>query len=79
MFKGSKFEEKSIYFNKGDKVFLFTHGFDIILKKEKSIKESLNDDEIEQIKSNIYDYLQDELVDYGKLKDDCTMLAINIK
>ena len=79
MFEDSKFEEVNINLESNDKIIFFTDGFEFILKKEKYIKEVLIKNNIKRVIKTIESSIENEILDKGKLEDDCTVLAVNIK
>lgn len=79
MFEDSEFEEKIINFKSNDSFFFFTDGLDFILEDNPFIEKSMSKESIEKVVSNVKKSIQNELMDNERLKDDCTMLAINVK
>ena len=79
MFEDSEFEEKIINFKSNDSFFFFTDGLDFILEDNPFIEKSMSKEDIEKVVSNVKKSIQNELMDNERLKDDCTMLAINVK
>lgn len=79
MFDNSEFCEQTIFFESGDKIFFFTDGLDFILEEDKVIQEYMRDASIFEFKNYLDDFLSDSILESGKLKDDCTMVAIEIK
>lgn len=79
MFDNSEFCEQTIFFESGDKIFFFTDGLDFILEDDKVIQEYMRDASIFEFKNYLDDFLSDSILESGKLKDDCTMVAIEIK
>lgn len=79
MFENSEFSEQTIPFESGDKIFFFTDGLDFILEEDKVIQEYMRDASIFEFKNYLDDFLSDSILESGKLKDDCTMVAIEIK
>ncbi len=78
MFEDSEFSEVVIPFGSGDKIILFTDGLDFILDDDKVIERYISKVTINQLKEYINEFLSDTVVELGKLKDDCTMLAMKI-
>ena len=79
MFENSEFSEQIISFKSGDKVFFFSDGLDFILDKDKIIQRYMGKVSISEFKEYIDEFLNDIILEIGKLKDDCTMIAIEIK
>ncbi|MBE6062950.1 MAG: PAS domain S-box protein [Clostridium butyricum] len=79
MFEDSEFEEITINLKSDDKIILFTDGFEFILENEKSISESLKHDNPKKIIKKIERSIENEILENGNLKDDCTVLVINIR
>lgn len=79
MFKDSEFTKETLKLNKGDKIYLFTDGLDFILNDNKKVKNYMNDKDIEEAKEYVYKCIEKEIIEAGKLRDDCTMLAIEVK
>lgn len=78
MFKNSEFSEQVISFQKGDKFFFFTDGLEFILDEDRIIQTYMEDVNTLQFKNYLDAFLNDTILEKGKLKDDCTMLAIEI-
>ncbi|NYC27516.1 SpoIIE family protein phosphatase [Clostridium saccharobutylicum] len=78
MFKDSEFSEQVISFQKGDKFFFFTDGLEFILDEDKIIQTYMEDVSTLQFKNYLDAFLNDTILEKGKLKDDCTMLGIEI-
>jgi len=79
MFENSEFCEQTISFKSGDKIFFFTDGLDFILDEDKIIQRYMGKVNIYQFKEYIDAFLNDTILEIGTLKDDCTMIAIEIK
>ena len=79
MFENSEFEQRIFSFESGDKIFFFSDGLDFILDEDKIIQRYMGKVSIFQFKEYIDEFLNDTILDVGKLKDDCTMIAIEIK
>ncbi|MCB2289382.1 SpoIIE family protein phosphatase [Clostridium sp. CS001] len=78
MFKDSIFDEQIIYFKKGDRFCFFSDGLEFIF--DDKIKEIyLNSIELTEFRSYLTKYLKKMLIDVEGIKDDCTLLAIEIK
>ncbi len=79
MFENSVFDEQSIHFHTGDKFYFFTDGLDFIYDdnyiKEKYLKTAT----MTEIVYDFNNYLKDTLTNIKGLKDDSTLLAIEIK
>ncbi|MFT8349338.1 SpoIIE family protein phosphatase [Clostridium saccharoperbutylacetonicum] len=78
MFEGSEFSEQVISFDKGDKIYFFTDGLDFILDEDKVVEEYMEDVGIKEFKNYINEFLEDTILEVGKLKDDSTMIAIEV-
>ena len=79
MFEDSEFYEQTIEFQKGDKFFFFTDGLDFVLDKDRVIQTYMEDVSITELKSYVNEFLNDTIFEMGKLKDDCTMMALEVK
>lgn len=79
MFKNSKFDELVLPIEPGDRIFFFTDGLDFIIDEDRVIQNYLGKVSTTTFKNYINEFLSDTIVDVGNLKDDCTMLAIDIK
>lgn len=79
MFENSEFCEQILSFESGDKVFFFTDGLDFILDEDRIIQEYMEDASIFEFKNYLDGFLSDSILDAGKLKDDCTMVAMEVK
>jgi sigma-B regulation protein RsbU (phosphoserine phosphatase) len=78
MFEDSVFDEQIIYFNQGDRFCFFTDGLEFIF--DDKIKEIyLNSVELTQFRNYLSRHLRNMLIDVEGIKDDCTLLAIEIK
>lgn len=78
MFGDSEFSEQVISFQKGDKFFFFTDGLEFILDEDRIIQTYMEDVSTLQFKNYLDEFLNDTILEKGKLKDDCTMLSIEI-
>lgn len=79
MFEDSEFCEQVISFESGDKIFFFTDGLDFILDEYKIIQMYMEEVGIDKFKGYIDEFLNDTILEIGTLKDDSTMVAIEIK
>ncbi|WP_297428246.1 PAS domain S-box protein [Clostridium sp.] len=79
MFEDSEFCEQVIHFKQGDKIYFFTDGLDFIFDEDKIVKRYMKKVSILRFKEYIDVFLNDTILDVGKLKDDCTMIAMEIK
>lgn len=79
MFEDSEFEEQVISFESGDKFIFFTDGLDFIMDEDKIIQRYIEEVSISEFKNYVNEFLMDTILESGALKDDCTMLAIEIK
>ena len=79
MFENSEFAQQIMSFESGDKIFFFSDGLDFILDKDKIIQRYMRKVSIDKFKGYIEEFLYDTISEVGKLDDDCTMIAIEIK
>lgn len=79
MFEDSIFDKKVIPFDSGDRFYLFTDGLDFILDEDKVIENYMQSVNIDTFKNYINEFLNDTIIELGSLKDDCTMIALEIK
>lgn len=78
MFEDSVFDEQIIYFKQGDRFCFFTDGLEFIFD-DKIKKIYLNSERLTDFKNYLNIHLNDLLIDIEGIKDDCTLLAIEIK
>jgi PAS domain S-box-containing protein len=79
MFENSMFEETLINFSSGDRFCFFTDGFDYVFEDEEFIQEANKMDDISDIKKHIRNNYVHRSSENEHYKDDCTLLAIQIK
>lgn len=79
MFEDSLFDKQIIKFNSGDVFYFFTDGLDFIFDEDKIVESYMGTSTIHQFKTYIDNYLNDMIIEKGKLDDDSSMLAIEIK
>ena len=79
MFEDSKFDEKIINFKSGDKFYFFTDGLDFIFDNEEIKEEYFKNSTISELKNNIKSSLKSMSTDVDGIKDDCTLLTLEIK
>jgi PAS domain S-box-containing protein len=79
MFEHMEFIQKTISFNSHDKFFFFTDGLDFLLDEDKILQRYMSKVSIETFRKFVDDFLEDTMLEVGKLEDDCTMLTIEIK
>lgn len=79
MFKDSLFDEEIIDFDTGDKFYFFTDGLDFLLEDSSIKKNHISKYTIGNFKKYLNDILNNELTEPEGLKDDCTLLALQIK
>jgi len=79
MFENSEFLEQIISFESGDKFFFFSDGLDFILDEDKVVQRYMEKVSICKFKEYIDEFLDDTRLEVGKLEDDCTMIAMEIK
>lgn len=78
MFEDSVFDEQIIYFNQGDRFCFFSDGLEFIF--DDKIKEIyLNSIELTEFTNYLNGSLKNMLIDVDGLKDDCTLLLLEIK
>lgn len=78
MFEDSLFDQQIIYFEKGDRFYFFTDGLDFILDDDKVVQKYMGKVSIDKFKDYIDEFLNDTVIETGNLKDDCTLLALEI-
>jgi len=78
MFEDSEFSQLVIPFEAGDKIILFTDGLDFILEDDKIMEKYISTVDINKFKKYIDELLIKNRLEVGDLKDDCTMLAMEI-
>ncbi|SHH02554.1 SpoIIE family protein phosphatase [Tepidibacter thalassicus] len=78
MFEDSKFDEQIINFKSGDKFYFYTDGLDFIFD-DKTKKNYIKKLTIDELKNYIKAHLDNMLTDVNGIKDDCTLLALEIK
>ena len=79
MFENSEFAQQIIYFESGDRVFFFSDGLDFILDEDKIVQRYMEEVSIYKFKEYIDRFLNNTILENGRLEDDCTMIAIEIK
>jgi PAS domain S-box-containing protein len=79
MFEDSDFSEEIITFDSGDKVFFTSDGLDFIFDEDKIVQTYIENVGISEFKAYIDEFLEDTKLDVGKLDDDSTMIAMEIK
>lgn len=79
MFNDSIFEEQTISFESGDRFYFLTDGLDFIFYDDEIKEEYLKLHEISEFKIYLNNILNDMIMDGEDLKDDSTLLAIEIK
>lgn len=79
MFADSEFVQINLPIESGDRIFLFSDGFDFIFDEDNIIKRYMEKVSISEFKKYIDEYLEDTILEEGNLKDDCTMIAMEIK
>ncbi|SHK68340.1 PAS domain S-box-containing protein [Clostridium cavendishii DSM 21758] len=78
MFEDSLFDEIIINFKPKDKFYFFTDGLDFILHDEME-KECYKASNISELKNYLNNFLINMLTELDGLKDDCTLVALEIK
>lgn len=79
MFENSDFSEEIITFDSGDKIFFLSDGLDYIFDEDKIMQRYMGKVSISDFKAYIDEFLEDTRVYNGKLDDDSTMIAMEIK
>ncbi|MDP4178210.1 MAG: SpoIIE family protein phosphatase [Bacillota bacterium] len=79
MFQESVFDEQIISFESDDRFIFFTDGMDFILDEDKVIQKYLEKVSISKFKKYMDEFLNDTLAEFGSLKDDCTMIELEMK
>ena len=74
MFEDSRFENKEIDFESGDRFYFYTDGFEMLLDDQRICEKCAGMPSIEQLKT----YLYDMLMISGTYHDDSTMMLIEI-
>lgn len=79
MFEESEFSEKIFKIETGDKIFFFTDGLEFILDEDQIIQKYMEKASICEFKEFIEIFSYNNILENGTLKDDCTMIAMEIK
>ncbi|MCY6370821.1 SpoIIE family protein phosphatase [Clostridium ganghwense] len=79
MFENSIFDEQIIHFKSGDRFYFFTDGLEFIFDNDKLKENYLKTNSITEFKNHLNIDLNAMYTDMEGLKDDCTMLALEIK
>lgn len=79
MFQNSIFDKQLIKFDSGDTFYFFTDGLDFVFDEDKIVQNYIKHSTMYEFKKYLDDYLNDLLIEKGKLIDDSSMLAIEIK
>lgn len=78
MFPNSLFDEEVIQINKGDRIFFFTDGLDIVFDDEKKVNEVTKLQNIGITKEYLYNCFIDKTLGVNVLVDDSTLLIVEI-
>ncbi|MBF8983811.1 SpoIIE family protein phosphatase [Lutibacter sp. B2] len=78
MFEDSMFEEKTIYFESGDKFYFLTDGLEFILSDEEVRKKMMNISDIIDLTRFVHEYIEEQ-GEEETITDDCTLVTIEIK
>lgn len=79
MFENSKFDEITIDFKQGDKFYFFTDGLDELVDNEEAKEVIFNLESLAAVKESIDTHVLANNSCSKDKKDDCTLLAIEIK
>ena len=79
MFENSEFSEQILSFESGDKILFFTDGLDFIFNEHKITQKHIGEVSIDKFKEFMDGVLNETILDRGTLKDDCTIIAMEIK
>lgn len=79
MFENSIFDRQLIKFDSGDTFYFFTDGLDFVFDEDKIIQNYIKKSNMHEFKKYLDDYLNDMIIEKGKLVDDSSMIAIEIK
>lgn len=78
MFKDSIFEQEIIYFKPGDKFYFLSDGLELMFSDNKLRNDFTNILEINELVKFLHSYLADMQTENGSIKDDCTLIAIEM-
>lgn len=79
MFENSIFDEEIINFQSGDKFYFFTDGLEFVFQDEKIKNKNVKKGTITELKNYLSNSLNDMLTDIEGIKDDCTLIALEMK
>lgn len=79
MFEDSLFDEEIIYFKPGDKFYFLTDGLEFVFDNNQINKKYLKVASLTEFKNYVSGSLKNTLVGEEGLKDDCTLIGIEIK
>lgn len=79
MFEDSVFEEQLIHFKPGDKFYFFSDGLEPIFSNPRIQKNYIDRIQIKELKKYINHFFNHLLQDIDGGRDDCTLLALEIK
>jgi PAS domain S-box-containing protein len=79
MFEDSIFDEQTIHFHRGDKFYFFTDGLESILNNKEIRKKHFEKATPIHVKKYLNKYLKNISDNVEGIKDDCTLLSLEIK
>lgn len=79
MFLESTFSKNTFDMKAGDRFYLFTDGLDFLLDSDRIIQNYISKISIKEFKNFLSEYIDDLVLDFNGLNDDCTMIALEIK
>jgi len=79
MFSNSYFSEKTFTIESGDKFYFFTDGLEFLFDSDKIIQKFMEKSTLKEVKDFLLEYIDDLSLDIEGIKDDCTMIALEIK
>jgi len=79
MFEDSLFDQETIYFKSGDKFCFLTDGLEFIFDDDKIKENCLKSATITEFINYVDNSLNNMITDIDGLKDDCTLIGIEIK
>jgi len=79
MFENSIFDEETINFQSGDKFYFFSDGLEDVLDADNMKEDNLCKTAISEFRNCINSYLSNTVTEVEGIKDDCTLLVLEMK
>ena len=79
MFENSEFEEIVVDFSWGDTIYFYSDGLELVFDDYRNIRCKIKEMEAKELLDHVADILKDKQLEAGGIRDDCTVIALNIK